>query len=299
MTTSIVNPNNEFLNTQMTRSPLLSKASSSTTSTSVSPKSFSTYALNTQCFMIPHPAKIDKGGEDAYFVSSDGKAFGVADGVGGWSMHGIDPAIYAKSMMKDSKIAYEEMNLKLPSEMLAYAYEKAKVIQGSSTACLIVLSGSTLQTLNIGDSGFMIIRDGKIFYRFKEQLHSFNYPYQLGTASTNVPSDASYVPIEVKEGDIAIVGSDGLFDNLFDGEILDILLTQSNSNENIAEILAKTAYMKSQSANLETPFRRTACDLGLVDSPFGGKLDDITVLVSRVSSRTVLNPNVPIELSSK
>lgn len=275
-------------------SPMSISSSFSSSTSDLKPKNTttSTFKLETQAFMIPHPSKVEKGGEDAYFVSADGKALGVADGVGGWSMHGIDPAIYAKSMMKDSKIAYDEMNLKIPSEMLAYAYERAKVIQGSSTACILVLNGQTLQTLNIGDSGFLVIRDGKILHRFKEQLHSFNYPFQLGTASANVPEDASYVPIEVKDNDIAVVGSDGLFDNLFDGEILDIVLTQLHSNENISETLAKTAYMKSQSSNLETPFRRTACELGLVDSPFGGKLDDITVLVSRVSSR-----NIPSELN--
>ncbi len=32
------------------------------------------------------------GGEDAHFVSSTSLAFGVADGVGGWSADGINPA---------------------------------------------------------------------------------------------------------------------------------------------------------------------------------------------------------------
>ncbi len=33
-----------------------------------------------QPYSIPHPQKVEKGGEDAYFVSTDGKAIGVADG---------------------------------------------------------------------------------------------------------------------------------------------------------------------------------------------------------------------------
>jgi len=240
--------------------------------------------LESQVFMIPHPAKVDKGGEDAYFISADGKALGVADGVGGWGLHGIDPAIYARSMMKDSKFAYEELNMRLPQDILTYAYENAKSIHGSSTACILMLDGSSLLTNNIGDSGFMVIRDEKILFRFKEQLHSFNYPYQLGTASANVPSDATNVTLELREGDLIIVGSDGLFDNLFDSEILDIAL-QSKDGENIAENLAKTAFMKSQSLNIETPFRKSACELGLVESPLGGKLDDITIVVARSTSK--------------
>ena len=36
--------------------------------------------FNSGFVKYPHYSKIDKGGEDAYFVSTDGKAFGVADG---------------------------------------------------------------------------------------------------------------------------------------------------------------------------------------------------------------------------
>lgn len=43
--------------------------------------------------MMPHPSKLDKGGEDAYYVHDNVVA--VADGVGGWTNHGIDPAIYS------------------------------------------------------------------------------------------------------------------------------------------------------------------------------------------------------------
>lgn len=32
--------------------------------------------------MIPHPQKVAKGGEDAYYIAE--RSFGVADGVGGW-----------------------------------------------------------------------------------------------------------------------------------------------------------------------------------------------------------------------
>jgi hypothetical protein len=81
--------------------------------------------------VIPHPAKKYKGGEDAFFISSDKRALGVADGiclqchiflrnfpkgvekflnliaividavtgVGSWSTQGIDPGIYSRSLM--------------------------------------------------------------------------------------------------------------------------------------------------------------------------------------------------------
>lgn len=44
--------------------------------------------------MIPHPEKAHRGGEDAYFNSSS--MLVVADGVGGWNNHGIDPSKYSR-----------------------------------------------------------------------------------------------------------------------------------------------------------------------------------------------------------
>lgn len=44
--------------------------------------------------MIPHPEKVAKGGEDAWFASES--LLVVADGVGGWNSKGIDPSLYSK-----------------------------------------------------------------------------------------------------------------------------------------------------------------------------------------------------------
>jgi hypothetical protein len=45
---------------------------------------------------LPHPEKIAKGGEDAYFYNHSLNAFGIADGVGAWSTMGIDPAKFSR-----------------------------------------------------------------------------------------------------------------------------------------------------------------------------------------------------------
>jgi protein phosphatase PTC7 len=44
--------------------------------------------------MIPHPDKAHRGGEDAFFASNH--LLVIADGVGGWSSQGIDPANYSR-----------------------------------------------------------------------------------------------------------------------------------------------------------------------------------------------------------
>ena len=46
--------------------------------------------------MIPHPDKIEKNGEDAYYA--DEQILSVADGVGGWAKYGVDPALYSRKL---------------------------------------------------------------------------------------------------------------------------------------------------------------------------------------------------------
>ncbi|KAI7980587.1 putative protein phosphatase 2C 55 [Camellia lanceoleosa] len=66
-----------------------------------------------------------------------------------------------------------------PKMVLFEAYSNTKA-QGSSTACIITLDGHILRAINIGDSGFMLIRHGKVIYHSPVQQRSFNCPYQLG-----------------------------------------------------------------------------------------------------------------------
>lgn len=90
-----------------------------------------------------------------------------------------------------------------------------------------------VHSANIGDSGYKWMRrfsNGKfqVLFQTVEQQHSFNFPYQLGSANSKLaksdsPSDAivtSHVP---QHGDFFLVGSDGLFDNIFMPEILTIM----------------------------------------------------------------------------
>jgi serine/threonine protein phosphatase PrpC len=59
-------------------------------------------ALKAGACCLPHPEKLDTGGEDAYFVSSDNTVLGVADGVGGWRESGIDPGDYSRTLMRNA-----------------------------------------------------------------------------------------------------------------------------------------------------------------------------------------------------
>lgn len=53
------------------------------------------------------------------------------------------------------------------------------LLLGSSTACVLVVHQETLYSANLGDSGFMVVRNGRVITKSEEQVHYFNAPFQL------------------------------------------------------------------------------------------------------------------------
>lgn len=246
-------------------------------------KAQSEYKLCTGVCMLPQPGKPSPNGEDAYFITEDGCTIGVADGVGGWNQLGVDPSLYSNSLMQHAKEA-AKIGVSIPLQILSIAYENSHPITGSSTACILALNDNELQSANLGDSGFMVIRGNRIIHKTKEQQHSFNFPYQLGTGSTDRPEHATVANITIEEGDIVVLGSDGLWDNLYDDQILEIVNSEECKIQmdptRIATIIAAKAHEVADSPTVDSPFAVNAKKNNITFS--GGKMDDITVLVSRV-----------------
>ncbi|KAJ2051590.1 hypothetical protein GGI01_001972 [Coemansia sp. RSA 376] len=187
---------------------------------------------------LPEEEMATSAGEDAFFHRTD--ALGIADGVGGWAgVKDADPSLFARRLMHHVSLEiqrYEDIDDEMfshyydaaPVDILRRAYEftlgemEALAMRGSSTACVVVLRGDELRVANLGDCGLTVVRQGDMVYRTEEQQHSFNYPYQLGTeAHSDRPSDAQVFRLKIQKGDVIIVGSDGVFDNLFDEDILE------------------------------------------------------------------------------
>jgi hypothetical protein len=168
----------------------------------------------------------------------------------------------------------------------------------------------------------------------EEQQHNFNAPFQLANIPSNLRSmrentgnqsakrkfwkdkvsDSVLYQTNVREGDILIAGTDGLFDNLYAKEIVNIveifmsecltgysegslqsiptdgntpgftkrqikLMTRKNGKK-LAQELVKEAYRKSKSRTCFTPFADKFDKTGVQkDKEFlkwkGGKPDDI------------------------
>ena len=236
--------------------------------------------------------------------------------------------------MSTPKVTKPSMN---PTQILANAFRKVK-ITGSSTACICVLDQqfSELKVANLGDSGFLILRytnSGlKIIYKSEEQQHSFNAPYQLtrmprGFAKRHKiigyfadhPDDADNYHCQVMKGDIVLLATDGLFDNLYTKDIINIVnkyimkevksiypcswgnmeeitstLQYFNTEDvhTIARKLSAKAWLNALSPNFVSPFSQKMKSsmtnhstkfMPKIEEWRGGKKDDISVVIGLIS----------------
>ncbi|PPD90514.1 hypothetical protein GOBAR_DD12572 [Gossypium barbadense] len=91
--------------------------------------------------------------------------------------------------------------------------------------------------------------------------------------------------VPIAPGDVIIAGTDGLFDNLYNNEITAVVVHALRAGfgpEVTAQKIAALARERAQAKDRQTPFSTAAQDAGF--RYYGGKLDDITVVVSYVTS---------------
>ncbi|XVF44734.1 hypothetical protein PTKIN_Ptkin02bG0147800 [Pterospermum kingtungense] len=232
-------------------------------------------------------AKSHKGGEDAYFIACQ-NWLGVADGVSQWSLEGTCVGLFAKELMECcEKIVSERDRVPItdPVDVLNRAAANTQSF-GSSTVLVAYFDDRALHVANIGDSGFMILRNGTVFKRSSPMVYEFNFPVQIEREDD--PSDFVEVyRIDLYEDDVIITATDGLVDNLYEQDIASIVfksLRESLRPQEIAELLATRAQEVGQLSSVRSPFADEAQAAGYVGYR-GGKLDDVTVIVSLVKRR--------------
>ena len=63
-------------------------------------------------------------------------------------------------------------------------------------------------------------------FRTTEQQYSFNFPHQCGTGAPIPDEQGNYPDVNehiIQEKDIIVVASDGVFDNLFDSDLMECI----------------------------------------------------------------------------
>jgi protein phosphatase PTC7 len=224
-----------------------------------------------------------------------------------------------------------------PAELIGQAYKRTKEanVIGSSTVCVALFDSvhHQLHFSNIGDSGIIVLRhidsdvastlqrgrsDLSIAFVSQQQLKSFNHPFQMGwtgeeivekNSSFKLASDCCTSSVHILRGDIIIMATDGLFDNVdidditkiaqqweyesgfidgggigsrnkrwSSGNSLTDLSAQSVSK--LAERLCQKARENSLDNTTDSPFALLAKENDIMWS--GGMPDDVTVLAMHV-----------------
>ncbi|EKJ73584.1 hypothetical protein FPSE_06202 [Fusarium pseudograminearum CS3096] len=294
------------------------------------------------------PSARPESGHDAFFVSrvndSGSVAFGVADGVGGWVDSGVDPADFSHGFCDYMALAaHEHQTSSEPPltarQLMQKGYEAIcndrSLRAGGSTACVAIAGADgNLEVANLGDSGFLQLRLNGVHTYSEPQTHAFNTPFQLslvppsvaarmaafgGAQLSDLPRDADVTQHALRHGDIIVLATDGVLDNLFNQDILRIasrVLVSSGAwvmteagGVRMAESLEPLVELPDNSEGKRTVTLQSALATELVtaakrasvntkvDGPFakevhkyyphenwhGGKVDDICVVVAVVN----------------
>jgi protein phosphatase PTC7 len=166
--------------------------------------------------------------------------------VGGWSEHGIDPADFSHglcSYMAETALSWSGDERLSPKQLLEIGYQKTirdpTIKAGGTTACVAVTDGDgRMRIANLGDSGFLQLRLGAVHHYSNPQTHAFNTPYQLsltppeilaqamifgGLPLNDKPDRADLADHMLRHGDVLVLATDGVWDNLNSQDILSIV----------------------------------------------------------------------------
>ena len=240
--------------------------------------------VDISAFVLPHPSKIFWGGEDAVFVK--GRTFGVFDGVSGaFKTDGVP--LYSKTLATemqksapDDGLSQKEL-LRLLTLAAETADEKAT---GASTAVVAsITEDGYLRALNVGDSACVVVRNGKIVSKTREISHYFECPYQLSEDSPDRPRDGTKLNVALQRGDLVVMASDGVFDNLSDEKVVEVVQNGNQKPSAIAKRLSDVSRTTSLNRQVVTPYAVQARNFGDPDysDGIGGKLDDVSCVVVR------------------
>ncbi|KNC46641.1 uncharacterized protein AMSG_03078 [Thecamonas trahens ATCC 50062] len=261
---------------------------------------------------MPAPSK--ERSEDAMVVEPEHGVLAVLDGVGGWaSVPGANPAEFAARLADalraaaaagaaadadadaDAAAADAHRVVDLADAAVA-SLDKSTIMLGSSTMNVARIgrgASPELHIYNLGDSQARVLArtgdDGYAIVASTENGPSsqivFNMPYQVGR-NGNAVDDGSLFSVPVARGDVVLLTSDGIHDNLFNNQIVavvDSLLgaasgpLQDLPHDELSTLLDAAAARLIIDARFHaerdapTPF-----------SPHGGKPDDSTAVVAVV-----------------
>ncbi|PGH17120.1 hypothetical protein AJ79_01258 [Helicocarpus griseus UAMH5409] len=265
-------------------------------------------------------------GDDAVLVSEN--YMGVNDGVGAWATKAQGhAALWSRLILHFWALEVERKVSRgsVPDTVsyLQHAYEQTIEATSSPNQWLGTTTSTTallhytihagipvpmLYITNLGDCQVLVIRPGeqRVVFKTEGQWHWFDCPMQLGTNSVDTPREhASLAQVELQEKDIVVAVSDGVVDNLWEHEVLKVVLDsweewrggrrdiddafagrapdEGGAMVYVAQRLLQAAKAIAQDPFAESPYMERAVEEGLAVE--GGKMDDISVVIGMCMKR--------------
>lgn len=266
-------------------------------------------AQETAFAMIPHKDKRHFGGEDAFAIDTMSQylLLVVADGIGGWkSKYGYSAGKFTHALVSEINNFFLS-GIQDPGTLVREAIQNVN-IPGACTMIIVIVNKITnvAYTYQVGDSDYLLIgADGGIkskgtplFRAPKTPTYGalgLNAPFRIEREHMTLEIDideAVTSKLDIEDGDTLILGSDGLWDNLFASEILSSVDTDLSA-ESIRDILVEEIMHRLYNEppadpgykagdKMPTPYsrERQAIDPDYQDSP---KIDDTTFIVYQMS----------------
>lgn len=296
--------------------------------------------FNAKAFQKTHPQKAVKGQKDADATLCSPMLVAVADGVSQIEEFGIDASELPNELLN----AVEELAVSqlLPGQeteeylgpitMMKDAYESTESL-GSTTVLTAIMDNSTrihgklhpmIAVCSIGDCEILILRrgtDGLLAPVFHTEMQRIDgnaqSPLQLARVDDSVDPDFDpSIAIEVIErgsavhcvsafeGDIVVAGSDGIFDNLFIDEILNVCEEMLSSSAQGAKFRPADRRLLGSIAHrlvMDSHAKTRPVNGQHRQSPIGpgGKIDDTSCLVGQVVEWTEAHGEAWKEIRSK
>ncbi|KAK8854563.1 hypothetical protein IAR55_003302 [Kwoniella newhampshirensis] len=269
-------------------------------------------------------------GEDFFAVQSvkGDLHLALSDGVGGWGDR-VDPSLfsqalcyhYARSARSLGSQRSESID---PQDLLRSGYkdvlaDKAVSAGGSTLVGVRLDEEGEGRFVNLGDSGYAILRDDKVKHISSPQTHFFNCPVQLSKVPSSMgqmgiihdsPESADVESHGLEVGDVVVLFTDGLSDNLpvphlplLSSALTRLLDSPTNAHLSPSERDAERARLfadmlvgygrmamartgdEDGGKGWKTPFELEAREKMPQWGWKGGKIDDITVITAVVSEK--------------
>jgi len=192
-----------------------------------------------------HPRKQNSGIPNADAVEESSTLLGICDGVSGCHKIGIPPDTLPRELLHCCRDVHQHCASRVPDhefdngqwivQMIQDAYNSSEALGATTMLLCSLRETGSLVTANLGDCSLLVLRPlpglklpmrtevlfktAPCRYDAKKPVQVQRLPGMPEAGTHHVIAGANLATLKVQHGDLLVLGSDGLYDNLQDEEI--------------------------------------------------------------------------------